>query len=1049
MDYVKAQEDLLAAMESWRDVSMAPDDPNQPQTFQQAQQQYNRIQNHLKNQQQAPPMIPQADIYSARAEAEAARRAAAEPGLWTDTKNYLSDTLASSPLKQFPLLGLPSRWMDVADKAQAGDTIAANLRAYFGDDDVEDALTGMVRGREGAQQDFDTMLPAYQENLANVEALTDPGITNIQRAMAQPGMMPGLRQFVSDPVAGTSLLAQTLGRSPASAVLGAGGSTIGGLTGGPLGATGGGALGGAAGGWIDERTGGIVRMLQERGLDIENPEHIQLLQENPEVFDLASEQAQKRAAAIAAFSAIAGGVAGGLGRIAGAPLHALGRLAMPARAGAAIGAVPAAGVLEGAGEYAAQRAAGQDINWPDVKLEALMGGVMDAGTAIGGVASGQLAPRAPQLNERTRALAAKEARLIAEGLPFGGMVNIVMGDVEATGSAEMIPDVEGQGEQVNINIDNLIRRSDGTRSGIRAQLMEDLAHELGGHQWVQQMITENPNFVAEAFKANEDLILAWQKKSQYQDFGDTSDNILYEEWAAHFAEMDTKVLRRIELAIVNHLQKLIGKDATAKLIKSWDARNITMRNIAKEHLRQLKEKGAAGEAQPVQTITAEQSEALARPDEDMDVTLRTVVEEGLDMSDPELQRATRQRESRGNIQDPSRRKFMKQTAGAVAGAAVDPSILLEPATPTPPEAPAGFGGGIMRPGVAPEMEGTLRAAAADAAPTGGLVTPQVEDAFDDFDFDVAAQEDAEIQARLDEVEAQDDKKRVPQKWQELDTPELQALMESNRAKDNPIWVAQNKELENRKAAEQEADADAELYVDTVDEIMSVYDEDATAAEAAADGTLNDRIISYAAETPFTREELWDGVNQRIEEAAEDTVQPVRRFSRARKPKSETVQRDINEEKGKANKRIIASDAEEAEKEARVKLLKRLQNVMGAKARKRGIDAGDQDVFQEQAATIVEGDIEAVEAFIKPFEEQLTGGSETAYIADRRRALRAERIGKTDSEILKYRPKGAKHPMEGKMTYPFALEEIDRQEKAGEITAEEAEIRRLAVNNVRR
>jgi len=40
-------------------------------------------------------------------------------------------------------------------------------------------------------------------------------------------------------------------------------------------------------------------------------------------------------------------------------------------------------------------------------------------------------------------------------------------------------------------------------------------------------------------------------------------------------------------------------------------------------------------------------------------------------------------------------------------------------------------------------------------------------------------------------------------------------------------------------------------------------------------------------------------------------------------------------------------------------------------------------------------------------------------------------------------------MEGKMTYPFAMEEIDRQEKAGEITAEEAEIRRLAVNNVRR
>ena len=52
MDYVKAQEDLIAAMESWRDVTMAPDDPNQPHTFQQAQQQYNFIQDYLKNQQQ-------------------------------------------------------------------------------------------------------------------------------------------------------------------------------------------------------------------------------------------------------------------------------------------------------------------------------------------------------------------------------------------------------------------------------------------------------------------------------------------------------------------------------------------------------------------------------------------------------------------------------------------------------------------------------------------------------------------------------------------------------------------------------------------------------------------------------------------------------------------------------------------------------------------------------------------------------------------------------------------------------------------------------------
>ena len=56
MDYVQSQKDLLAAMKSWRDITMTPDDPNQPQTFQQAQQQYNHIQDYLKKQQQQQPL---------------------------------------------------------------------------------------------------------------------------------------------------------------------------------------------------------------------------------------------------------------------------------------------------------------------------------------------------------------------------------------------------------------------------------------------------------------------------------------------------------------------------------------------------------------------------------------------------------------------------------------------------------------------------------------------------------------------------------------------------------------------------------------------------------------------------------------------------------------------------------------------------------------------------------------------------------------------------------------------------------------------------------
>ena len=308
--------------------------------------------------------------------------------------------------------------------------------------------------------------------------------------------------------------------------------------------------------------------------------------------------------------------------------------------------------------------------------------------------------------------------------------------------------------------------------------------------------------------------------------------------------------------------------------------------------------------------------------------------------------------------------------------------------------------------------------------------------------DVAIDEGAVLAS---ELEAQEESREIPQKWRELDTPELQELMESNRAQDNPIWVAQNKELDNREIAEQEVDTDAERYVETVDEIMSIYDADAPAFDAARDGTLNSRIISYAAETPFTREELWEGVNQRME-ATED---PLASAKRIRKPKSETLQRDINDGAKKARQRINKLNIEEDEKATRIQLLKRLQNIMGAPARKRGIDAGDQDVFIEQAAKIVDGNLTEVEEFIAPFEAERTAPKEKVYKADARRAQRAKKLGKTDAEILKYRPKGARHPMEGKMTYPFAQEEINRQEEAGEITPEEAEIRRLAVNNVRR
>ena len=979
MNHVKDQEKLLNVMESWRDVGMAPDNPNQPSTYQEARQQYNTLQDLLRKQSTQTPAAEGNDrgfwdavtstlpeyFVSGREEAALGATRGKPINIGFPSGVSSDDMLHKLNPRQFKAMQVARAAQTPTAKeeykAQVPEFLASQERMAAGRNPlaagIQDA-TKIAAYNVTQEPGYDLLSPAQQKWQQTKAAIAaSPG------AMYDVGFTPSV-----------NFLGQVLGASPTAPIAAALGAMRGRK---PA------AIGAGLGAYIDERKGGILRALETEGINPRDPGILQYLDDHPEAWALAETQADKRAAVIGIMSAISGGVASKIGQLAG-------KGSIPRALAFTAADAPISAVLEGVGEGGAQILSGQEYDPSEVAIEVAAGGAMNLPTTAVSAVSSAASSRPMELNDTTRALVEKEVYDVASRLPYGGMVNVVQGERvydgqgELPGSAEYIGTVGEQGPNVNVHVDNLFMRSDGTRSGIRKQVVEDLYHEIGGHDWVQQQLVNNKDFVQEAFSKNKDLILAWQKKSAYGHLETKDHDILYEEWVAQFNEMDAKFLRRMELTIVNYLQKWLGKAATAKLIKSWDDRNITMRNIAQEYLGQLRERGKAGETQPVQTVSAEEAADMPRPFEEDFVP----------------------RESRGEIQDPSRRRFMKQAAGAVAGAAVDPSILLEPATPTPPVTPPGFGGFGAGPGIAPEYEAMVKAG--EMASPSGLVSDVASRAFDDFDADVALEEDKARQEQLDEYEA-------------------------------------------KEAADAEAEGDAELYVKIVDEILSIYDADATAVEAARDGTLNDRIISYAAETPFTREELWEGVDQRIEELAEDTAEPTtrRREARERKPKSETVQRDINEEKGKANKRILADAIEDADKEARTKLLKRLQNVMGSPARKRGIDAGDQDVFKEQAAKIEAGDIDAVETFITPFEEELTGSSETVRMADRRRALRAERIGKTDAEILKYRPKGAKHPMEGKMTYPFAMEEINKQEEAGEITAEEAEIRRLAVNNVRR
>jgi len=251
-----------------------------------------------------------------------------------------------------------------------------------------------------------------------------------------------------------------------------------------------------------------------------------------------------------------------------------------------------------------------------------------------------------------------------------------------------------------------------------------------------------------------------------------------------------------------------------------------------------------------------------------------------------------------------------------------------------------------------------------------------------------------------------------------------------------------------KKVKDEVAGEADLLVASIDNIFSTYDSDATVTDAIADGTIRKIIEMEAQNSPFTVEELWGGVNSRVETGAKlDVV-----FSKSRKVQTpeEKLTGDVNDRSAKVFRPGIENlDIAADEKQVRRDLHKRLQNLFGAPARKRGVKAGTLETYREQAKHILSGNLDAVNEFIAKLEPQITGKVEKQRKSDTRRDQRAKRLNKTDAEVMKYRPQGTTHPMESKMSYPFARSEIDTLEKAGTITTEEAEIRLQGINRIRK
>ena len=337
----------------------------------------------------------------------------------------------------------------------------------------------------------------------------------------------------------------------------------------------------------------------------------------------------------------------------------------------------------------------------------------------------------------------------------------------------------------------------------------------------------------------------------------------------------------------------------------------------------------------------------------------------------------------GGLQSQSRREFMQKAGIAGAGLAVDPTAILEPGVQPDAVSPPvdTFAGGIMRPGVAPEYEGVLRAAAADsAAPTTGLVSDVASRAFDDYDapgaFEAdqraAAEERAETQRRLDELKAQED--------------------QADEAAATEVEEFETMGLEEARLEKQKVLEETHRILDEIEEAQQE-----SLKESLDSGTAQalDRKSIKLVDKKYRRDtQNWLQKNKILEKLEGDAL-------------------------------------------AFGKLVHRLNSVPHMKGRQSiGLETAplDRDGFRAIMTDLVKGDTTSAEAFIeseRAILQQIQDAKQEAQ-ASKAQAAYAERVGKDRTALAPRRKKGTVSELEGIMTPPLAKKEIDAQLEAGDI-----------------
>ena len=525
--------------------------------------------------------------------------------------------------------------------------------------------------------------------------------------------------------------------------------------------------------------------------------------------------------------------------------------------------------------------------------------------------------------------------------------------------------------KVEIYLEDAIVLGKGKDGEIR-KVIDTLVRHESGHEILIGESAIRDNF----FNNNEDSILAWLANSEA--YGNLAkDYMVITNAAQKNPELATKALE---------LQRLV----TEEFINNTGEADIKLTS-------------------PVRLAVLQ----FAR---DMGVNVSSETDARLLLKDliaGNIDKLRAQAESGGLI-DPKRRDVLKAGAAIGAGLALEPGGMVPDVAAGPVEATSQYAGGLMRPGVAPEMEGVLRAASADAAPTTGLVGDVASRAFDDYDApgafeadqEAARKEREDIERRLEELKKNEE---VPQKWRELDTEDLQTLAEANRAKDNPIWQAQFKELERRKAADETAATEVEEF-----ETMGLEQ-----ARLEKQKVLEEthRILDE------------------IEEAQQESLDSGTLSAQDRKsiklaPDIMKLRRDTQNlvQKQKILERLEGDALELG------KLVHRLNGVPHMKGRQSiGLETAplDRDGFRAIMTDLVKGDTASAEAFIegeRPVLQQIQDAKQEDQVS-KSQAAYAERVGKDRTALAPRRKKGTVSPLEGIMTPVLAKQEIDAQLEA--------------------